>query len=73
MQGKPSADRRRKSKFDCKIRWALDVDFPYFVVASKELECLDELNTLKIVDGIIGNALARSEFSNALATEVLIL
>ncbi len=56
-------DPHRKEKFDKKLEYARKNVFPYHVVASDEFQNLDEEIALTVVDGIIGNWLARKDFA----------
>jgi len=68
------ADQHRKVKFDFKLRHvakhtrnedhsSIYTDFPYHIVASDEFQDLDDNIALTVVDGIIGNWLARKDFT----------
>ncbi len=64
VKGEETDDKRRKSKFDFKLRSARESGFPYYVVASQEFKYLDNENTLTVVDGIIGCTLSSRDFAS---------
>lgn len=70
LQVNETSDPQRKLKFDFKLRYAEQHDFPYHVVASPEFDEIDQDIALTLVDGIIGHELARSDFQER-ATSVL--
>lgn len=55
-------DKYRKLKFDLKLEWARETNFPYYVVASDEFRSVGDGIELTVVDGIIGESLAHREF-----------
>ena len=58
VQIEATKDRYRKSKFDFKLRYAIENDFPYHIVASEEFNYLGDGAELTLVDGIIGSVLS---------------
>ena len=62
VQIEATKDRYRKSKFDFKLRYAIDNGFPYHIVSSDEFNYLGDGVELTLVDGIIGSALSRQSF-----------
>ena len=55
-------DRHRKAKFDFKLRYARENNFPYHIVASREFCQLGDGIDLTVVDAIIGSIIARKYF-----------
>ena len=62
VQAEPTKDPNRKVKFDYKLRYARQNDFPYHVVASEEFKSLGDGVELTVVDAIIGKIIARNHF-----------
>ena len=62
VQVEATKDRNRKRKFDIKLRYAKENDFPYHIVASEEFTVLGDGIELTMVDGIIGSVIARRSF-----------
>ena len=62
VQVEPTRDRDRKSKFDFKLKYAQDNNFPYHVVASEEFNFLSDEVTLTVADGIIGSIISNAAF-----------
>lgn len=63
VQIEATTDRYRKSKFDFKLRYAVENGFPYHIVASEEFKFLGDGIELTLVDGIIGSVLSRRSFA----------
>lgn len=61
-----SSDPHRKLKLDLKLRVAKDLGYPLFVISYEEIEAIDQDLSLTIVDGIIGQTLAKKEFNSAI-------
>jgi hypothetical protein len=59
VQVEATKDRRRKEKFDVKLRCARDNDFPYHIVSYEEFQPIGETH-LTVVDAIISNVLVRA-------------
>lgn len=59
----PSADPKRTEKLDLKVRIAAQVGYPLFVISYHEKNPIGEGTHLTIVDGIIGQVLARLDFT----------
>ena len=68
VQQAPTTDPHRKLKLDLKLRVAQNEKYPFFVVAFEESKSLDKDISLTIVDGIIGQVLAKKEFRESLRT-----
>lgn len=62
LAGDGYVNSMRKVKLDFKLKCAAEVDYPLFVVSYEETESLDQDDTLMILDGIIGQVLAKKEF-----------
>ena len=62
LPGDGYVNSMRKVKLDFKLKCAAEVGFPLFVVSYEEIESLDQDDTLMILDGIIGQVLAKKEF-----------
>lgn len=62
LPGDGYVNSMRKIKLDFKLKCAAKVDYPLFVVSYEEAEALDQDDTLTILDGIIGQVLAKKEF-----------
>ena len=65
-----NTDRSRKRKFDIKLRFSQQNDFPYYIVSSEEFKFLGDGIELTVVDGIIGSTIAKKHFL-ALAPSLL--
>lgn len=61
-----SPDPIRKLKLQLKLRIALEHSFPFFILSFKEKEYLSKNIHLTILDGIIGQTIARMELEQAL-------
>ena len=70
VQVEETPDPHRKLKFDFKLRYAKESEFPYYVVASEEFEHLGKEIELTVVDGIIGSVLARRDFHDRIPSVV---
>jgi len=55
-------DPLRKRKMDFKLKVANKINFPFMIVSFEEIEFFDKEDSLTILDGIIGQILARKEF-----------
>ena len=62
VQIEPTSDRYRKKKFDIKLRYSQQHDFPYHIVSSEEFRFLGDGIKLTVVDGIIGSVIAKKHF-----------
>ena len=62
VQVKATSDRLRKRKFDIKLRFSHQNNFPYHIVSSEEFTYLGDGIELTVVDGIIGSVLATNDF-----------
>ena len=62
VQVEATQDRFRKRKFDIKLRFSQQYDFPYHIVSSEEFKSLSDRIELTVVDGIIGSVIARKHF-----------
>lgn len=62
LPGDGYVNSMRKTKLDFKLKCAEKVDYPFFVVSYEEAESLDQDDALMILDGIIGQVLAKKEF-----------
>lgn len=54
IQKKPTDDKFRQLKLDCKLRACHESDYPLLIISFDELNIFDDNLQLKIVDGIIG-------------------
>src|SRR5216684_630052 len=61
----PVKGRNRRKKLEAKLRICADAEIPVIVVATPEQERIDEARHLTILDGIVGEVLARSHLINA--------
>lgn len=68
VQLEPTIDRYRKMKLDLKLKVAQKEKYPFFVVSFEESKSLHEDLSLTIVDGIIGQVLAKQERQESLRT-----
>jgi hypothetical protein len=68
VQQEPTRDPHRKLKLDLKLKVAQKEKYPFFVVSFEESKPLHEDVGLTIVDGIIGQILARQELQESLRT-----
>jgi hypothetical protein len=68
IQIKESRDPYRKIKLDLKIRMAKIIDYPFYVISFEESEKLAPDLSLTIVDGIIGQVLAKKIFREKINT-----
>jgi hypothetical protein len=68
LQQEPTIDPHRKLKLDLKLRVAKKEEYPFFVVSFEESKVLDQDTNLTIVDGIIGQVLAKQELQESLKT-----
>lgn len=68
VQMEPTKDPHRKLKLDLKLKVSQKEKYPFFVVSFEESKSLHEDLGLTIVDGIIGQVLAKQEFQEALKT-----
>lgn len=66
----PSTDQYRKLKLDLKLRLCKEVGYPLFVVSYDEKVSLGDDITLTIVDGLIGQVLAKRHFLLTIAKVV---
>lgn len=66
VQQEPTVDPHRKLKLDLKLRVAQNEKYPFFVVSFEESKLLNENVSLTIIDGIIGQVLAKREFQESL-------
>ncbi len=64
VQVEATQDRYRKRKFDIKLRFARENNFPYHIVSSDEFNLLGDDVQFTVVDAIIGQALANTSFSD---------
>ena len=64
VQVEATQDRYRKRKFDIKLRFARENNFPYHIVSSDEFNLLGDDVQLTVVDAIIGQTLANTSFSD---------
>jgi hypothetical protein len=62
LPGDGYVNSMRKIKLDFKLKCAAKVDYPFFVVSYGETESLEQDDRLMILDGIIGQVLAKKEF-----------
>ena len=62
VQVEATQDRLRKRKFDIKLRFSQQNDFPYHIVSSEEFKFLGDEIELTVVDGIIGSVITRKHF-----------
>jgi hypothetical protein len=68
VQQETAADPHRKLKLDLKLKIAQNENYPFFVVSFDESRVLDQVTNLTIVDGIIGQVLAKQEFRESIQT-----
>lgn len=68
IQIEKSIDPYRKLKLDLKIKIAEKLCYPFFVISFEESNELSSDLSLTIVDGIIGQVLARKKFREAIKT-----
>lgn len=68
IQVQSSRDPYRKLKLDLKIKIAKKLNYPFYVISFEESKDLAPDINLSIVDGIIGQVLAKKEFREALQT-----
>lgn len=68
VQRKVTTDPYRKLKLDLKLKIAQREKYPFFVVSFEEAKALNEEISLTIVDGIIGQVLAKHELHKSLQT-----
>ena len=62
VQVEATKDRYRKRKYDIKLRFSKENDFPYHIVSSAEFNFLGNGVELTVVDGIIGTVIAQKHF-----------
>lgn len=68
LQQVTTTDPHRKLKLDLKLKVAKNEQYPFFVVSFEESRVLDQDTNLTIVDGIIGQVLAKQELQKSLKT-----
>lgn len=68
IQQEPTLDPHRKLKLDLKLKVAQKEKYPFFVVSFEESKPVHEDVGLTVVDGIIGQVLARQELQESLRT-----
>ena len=68
VQQVATVDPHRKLKLDLKLKVAQNENYPFFVVSFEESKVLDQDTSLTIVDGIIGQVLAKQEFQKSVET-----
>lgn len=68
IQIEESSDPYRKLKLDFKIKIAKKLDYPFYVISFEESKELAPDLNLTIVDGIIGQVLAKKEFREKIKT-----
>lgn len=68
VQQAATVDPHRKLKLDLKLKVAQNENYPFFVVSFEESKVLDQDISLTIVDGIIGQVLAKQEFRKSVET-----
>jgi hypothetical protein len=68
VQQTATVDPYRKLKMDLKLRIAQNEAYSFFVVSFQESVILDRATNLTIVDGIIGQVLAKKEFKKSTET-----
>jgi len=68
VQQEPTPDPHRKLKLDLKLKVAQKEKYPFFVVSYEESRPLHEDVGLTVVDGIIGQILAKQELQESLQT-----
>lgn len=61
LQVREAPDARRKKKMDFKLRLANAVSYPLVIVSYEEIESIDQQDSFTILDGIIGQYLAKIE------------
>ena len=61
IQVEPARDRNRKRKFDIKLHFSQQNNFPYHIVSSQEFSYLGEGINLTVVDGIIGSVISKED------------
>lgn len=55
-------DKLRKKKLELKLKISIEHHFPFYIIAYKEKEYIDEKIHLTVLDGIIGETIAKREF-----------
>lgn len=68
VQQTTAVDPHRKLKLDLKLKIAQKENYPFFVVSFEESSILDQDTNLTIVDGIIGQVLAKKELRKSIET-----
>lgn len=68
VQQAETVDPYRKLKLDLKLKLAQNEKYPFFIVSFEESNVLDQDINLTIVDGIIGQVLAKKEFLKSTET-----
>lgn len=68
IQGEESKDPYRKLKLDLKIKIANKLGYPFYVISFEESKELSHTLNFTIVDGIIGQVLAKREFREKIKT-----
>ena len=68
IQVQASRDPYRKLKLDLKIKIAKKLSYPFYVISFEESKDLAPDLSLTIVDGIIGQVLAKKEFRESIKT-----
>lgn len=68
VQQVATVDQYRKLKLDLKLKVAQSENYPFFVVSFEESKALDQDTSLTIVDGIVGQVLAKQEFQKSVKT-----
>jgi hypothetical protein len=58
-----TSDKYRKLKLDFKLKLAKSLKYPLMIISYDEIEPLEEGDSLTILDGIIGQLLAKKRFS----------
>lgn len=61
MPARETSDPYRELKMDFKLKAAKDTHYPFVVVSYEEAKTIDEEESLTILDGIVGQVLARHE------------
>jgi len=68
VQIEETVDPYRKLKLDLKLKVAQKASYPFYIVSFEESNVLDPDLSLTIVDGIIGQVLAKKEFAESVET-----
>jgi hypothetical protein len=70
IQEKKTDDPYRKLKFDLKLRVCEEVHYPFFIISYEEKNKIDQNLYLTVVDGIIGQVLAKNHFATIGISEI---